>query len=115
MIGFAALLISALALPAFSKATSVSHGKGPHTPIDDEPISAMVVRGKFRCDSITKHAWAGETVKSSAVCDNSTEENIRFHESTPTGSMEIYVTNKAVLGFYTPGQFYYLDMTAAPA
>jgi hypothetical protein len=72
-----------------------------------------VVRGKFRCDTATKTEYA-EHIKLSAVCDDSTPQNKRFHESTPTGSLDFYVTNKALWGHCIPGKFYYLDMTEAP-
>ena len=69
----------------------------------------MRVMCKFRCDTVTKHQY-GETVKMVAVWDKETLEHQSFAEATPSGTLEFFVTNKAVHGFYQPGKCYYLSI-----
>jgi len=74
-----------------------------------------IVKAKFRCDTVTRDAHGGEKSKSSAVYDSGLPEDKVFYEASPSGSLEIYVNNKAVHGFFVPGQAYYLDFTPAEA
>ena len=41
-------------------------------------------------------------------------ENNSFSKWTPSGSLEMTVTNPALLGTFEPGREYYLDFTLVP-
>lgn len=41
------------------------------------------------------------------------EENKSFSQFTPSGLLEMHVTNPAAHGFFKPGHSYYLDITEA--
>jgi len=73
----------------------------------------MNVRAKFRCDSVTKHSYGHETVKFAAVSSGNKEDN-SFSEATPSATLEMTVSNKAVHGAFVPGASYYCDFTPAP-
>jgi len=47
-----------------------------------------------------------------AVYDGSPENN-QFAQATPSGSLEMYISNPAALDFLEPNKDYYLDFTAA--
>lgn len=72
----------------------------------------MNVRAKFRCDSVTKTAYGGEIVKFSAVSIGNKEDN-SFADATPSASVEMTISNKAVHGAFVPGAFYFSDFTPA--
>lgn len=68
-------------------------------------------RGKFQCITETRNCWNKESklYKFSAVCNDGTSENERFHKYTPSGTIEIQVDNPNVV--LEPGKFYYVDFT----
>lgn len=78
---------------------------------------------KFQVVEVRQQAWnvasAGEpkkfaeTIKFKAVCADDTMENTSFSQATPTGDLEIYVTNPAVVGQFEPGSFVYLTISPA--
>jgi hypothetical protein len=70
-----------------------------------------MVRGKFSLNSITETAWPGKTLKFSAVYDDGIPENQRYATATPSGSVEMHVTNEAALNQFKLGKSYYLDFT----
>ncbi len=68
------------------------------------------VRAKFRC-SLVDEAYPGtNNVELDAEYSESPEDN-QFSEATPSGRMEMLVSNPAVEGFFKPGKSYYLDIT----
>ncbi len=71
----------------------------------------MQTRGKFRCDSTKSYSWnkALQEFEFSAVCNDGTPENDRFHRYTPSGNVRIQVDNPNVV--FEPGKFYYVDFT----
>ncbi len=77
-----------------------------------------MVRAKFQCESVTKHAYGSEQVKLRAVCaapgEKLNAENESFSKATPNGSMEMGIDNPGAQGFFKPGQSYYLDFSEAP-
>ena len=74
---------------------------------------APITRCKFRVDSVELDGW-GEKVKAAPVMGrDGVPENERFHEATPTGKLEMYITNKVMHGLFRPGQEFYLDITPA--
>lgn len=70
------------------------------------------MRAKFNAYSVTNFG-SGESIVLQAVTDNDTPENERYHTATPSGKVEMGISNPAVLGFFTPGKSYYVDFTEA--
>jgi hypothetical protein len=73
----------------------------------------MKTRCKFRVESVTKFAGNWEQVKLTASYDKASPEDVSFSAATPTGDLNITVTNPAVIGTFTPGASYYLDLVPA--
>lgn len=70
-----------------------------------------VMRAKFQVQSVEKFQY-GEKVKASAVCGGSPEDN-SFSQATPSGSLELFINNPALIGKVGPGQKFYVDFTLA--
>ena len=73
------------------------------------------IRAKFYCNSVESDEY-GELVKLSAVYgndDKDNEENNQFAESTPSGEVEMMISNPDAKGFIEEGKMYYLDFTEA--
>jgi len=70
----------------------------------------MNVRAKFRCMEIVNRI-GHKSYKFSAVCADEVPENQRYHQYTPSGTLEITVTNPKV--DFQLGGFYYLDFVDA--
>ena len=68
------------------------------------------MRAKFHVNSVTHDAY-GRLVKMQAVHDSSPENN-QFAQATPSGTLELYITNPAAMDFLEPNKDYYLDFTA---
>lgn len=43
--------------------------------------------------------------------DPNWDENKKFHEATPSGSCEMFITNPAVFGIFNPGDEFYVEFT----
>ena len=80
----------------------------------------MNIRAKFLCNSVEKFSAGvnadktpkfGEITKLHAV---SGDVNKPWSEYTPTGRLEITITNQAALGAFEPGKAYYLDVSPVP-
>jgi len=72
----------------------------------------MTTRGKFQCQSEKRGYWGtAKTYGFSAVCNDGTPENERFHKYTPSGSIEITVDKPNVT--FELGKFYYVDFSEA--
>jgi hypothetical protein len=71
----------------------------------------MTVKAKFKCESVTKFG-AQEDVKLTPVTGGS-DENKSFSKYTPSGKLELSITNEALFGHFQPGQEYYLEINAA--
>jgi hypothetical protein len=71
----------------------------------------MMVRAKMEVTSVTK--WVGQDqVKLNCVYTGTPEDN-SFAQATPAGDAQLTVSNPALLGFFQPGQKFYLDFTKA--
>ena len=70
-----------------------------------------MVRAKMEVDFVQKFAW-GENVQFSCKYSDNPEDN-SFAQATPSGNMNITVSNPALVGFFQPGQKFYLDFTEA--
>ena len=96
------------------------------------------MRAKFRVDSIRKYGEvistfdpiqgkivstikasdSQETLEMSPVCPNKfgpngEHEDNDFHRYSPSGSLQLTVTNPTLIGKIKPGEKYYLDFTLA--
>jgi hypothetical protein len=94
------------------------------TGVTDSSIDR--VRGKFKVNSITRHRGsrppkAGEegwqpcelqTVKLSPVMGGSAEDNT-YSSATPSGSIELSITNPDTVGFFDLDAPYYVDFARA--
>ena len=70
------------------------------------------VRAKFVCESVTNYEGS-KTAKLRAVCGTA-EENADFTKFTPSGSIEVNITNDAPAdGVFAPGKNYFVDFTVA--
>ena len=72
-----------------------------------------MIRAKFRVTDITQHNYPGLTVKFQAMYDPETPEDRKFVEATPSGHLEMLVTNPAALEELQIGRYFYLDFTPA--
>lgn len=77
----------------------------------------MQVRAKFYVSAVTEHSGdsVARTIKMSAAYDDGIPENQRFHKSTPSGTLEMYVTNPEAIKALEVGKFYYLEISPADA
>jgi len=72
-----------------------------------------MTRGKFVCQSIKHVSWNKDVrvYEFTAVCNDGTPENERYHKYTPSGRVEITVDNPNVS--FETGKSYYFDITEA--
>ncbi len=80
----------------------------------------MLMRAKVQVQSVTKYAHPQETVKMTAVCGKAPfgpageSEDNTFARFTPSGTVELSITNPDLAGKIKPGQKFYVDFTEAP-
>lgn len=70
------------------------------------------MRAKFKVTKVTKLEGGTEIATAMAVSAD-TPENQSFSKFTPSGNLEIHITNPDTYGFFEPGGSYYLDFTKA--
>lgn len=74
----------------------------------------MNIRAKMSLQMV-QVVEGGETWKFFAVYGGSSNpEDNTYASATPSGSIELQVTNKALHGILKPGQKYYVDFTPIP-
>jgi hypothetical protein len=71
------------------------------------------MRAKFRCNSVQDFGNSYVQANLSAVTDDGTPENERYHTATPSGTLSINISNPDVRGFLVPEHYYFLDFTEA--
>ena len=69
------------------------------------------MRAKFKCQQVNKMEF-GEQAHLAPVHSDS-EENKSFSKYTPSGKLELMITNPNAEGFFKPGKEYYLDISEA--
>lgn len=79
--------------------------------ITNKEKTAMTVRVKVFCNSITKYGEQ-ENIQFSPVYSGS-EENKAFFAATPGGTFSFYAVNKAAAAQFEMGKEYYFDISAA--
>lgn len=72
----------------------------------------MKTRSKFMLQSIKKVSWdTGVEILTFHAVSGGSEENEHFARYTPSGDLSITVDNPKLVGTFTLGAFYYLDLT----
>lgn len=74
----------------------------------------MKVRGKFIVDQVVHTQYAAKTVSLRAICDESSDENMRFSKATPSGTIVMAVDNPSAAEQFVPGKAVYVDFSDAP-
>ena len=78
----------------------------------------MEVRAKFKCWAVTHgndpnpNSFCAR-VQFMAAYDDGNEDNKSWSKYTPSGSLDMYVTNPAAIEAFEPGKYYYLAITPA--
>lgn len=78
-----------------------------------------MVRAKFKVESIQDSTDADEKVFSQRVIlrpvysDDPSHENHAFWSATPTGMVDMWITNPAAFKQFVQGAEYYIDFTRA--
>ena len=73
------------------------------------------MRAKMQIQSVSKQIWPGEVIRMCAVYGGSTnDEDNSFAKTTPSGSIELTIANKELLGVYSPGDTFYVDFVPIP-
>lgn len=73
----------------------------------------MNVRCKMKCSEVHNFEGGSRKVIFNAVCADEVPENQRYHKYTPSGRIELTITNPDVS--YNVGQCYYFDSVPVPA
>ena len=61
-------------------------------------------------------AKSGESVSlSPVIAADGNNENTSFSNATPSGQLNMHISNPEAWGFFEQGKEYYIDFTAAPA
>jgi hypothetical protein len=77
-----------------------------------------IMRAKMQVKSVESTEY-GETLRMNPVCGNNpfpadgVDEDNTYSKFTPSGSLELFVSNPALAGRIKPGQKLYLDFTLA--
>lgn len=72
-------------------------------------------RAKFQCESVTNREYSGkkyQTVVLNAVCSDSSDkqsEDNQFAEASPSGKIEMQISNQQAIDIIKPGRKYYID------
>lgn len=69
-----------------------------------------MIRCKFTC--VTKEPGEKGSVSLYPVCSGS-EENKKFFDCTPAGSIQLGILNPEAFKQFEPGKEYYIDISAA--
>lgn len=75
----------------------------------------MRVKAKFIVEHVTKFKY-GEQVKLVPVYEGATQntsEDKHFADASPSGSLEIFISNPAVHGHFQPGDAHYITFEKA--
>lgn len=67
------------------------------------------MRAKFECKEVEEFEGS-EEVYLEVVCGD-TAENQDFNEATPSGELKMAIDNPEAMGFFIPGEEYYLDFS----
>lgn len=71
------------------------------------------MRAKMKCSYVTNHDGGNETVKLFAVYGADGTANASWSKATPSGSVELTISNPEAKGHFTPGKEYFVDFHEA--
>ncbi|HEU0045065.1 hypothetical protein [Sphingomonas sp.] len=76
------------------------------------------MRAKLQIASVTKHAGGAEQLKFHGVAaknygEDGLDEDNTFAKFSPSVSLDITITNPALVGQFEPGQRFYVDFSPA--
>lgn len=78
-----------------------------------------MLRAKFQVNGVWNNTTVDGEVLQQKVTMNpvysGSDENRAFWEATPTGSIELFISNKAAFNKLVNGKAYYIDFTPAEA
>lgn len=77
-------------------------------------MSFKTVRAKFQPEQITDFGYGSKQFKLRAVYSNNPGEDNQFSTATPSGTIEMTVSNPEVMDFFQHGKKYYVDFTECP-
>jgi hypothetical protein len=73
-----------------------------------------MIRAKFKCHTVTRDSGGNETVTLHPVYGNAqSPDNIEWSKYTPTGKLEMTITQEGAQGKFIPNKDYFLDFTPA--
>jgi hypothetical protein len=71
----------------------------------------MIARCKFTVESVTHHAYGGRTVTLATHYDEAlSKEDRAFSTATPSGKMQVDISNPKVFDVFKPGAKVYVDV-----
>lgn len=70
-------------------------------------------RCKFRCDSIERNVTNGKAKLSPVYSSDINTEDHKYCNATPGGKLELNLYPAEKSDFFTPGKFYFIDITEA--
>lgn len=68
-------------------------------------------RCKFRCDEVSRNTTNGKVTLNAVHCNDLNNENSAFCTATPSGKLEMSLYPVGKADFFTPGKYYYLDIS----
>lgn len=74
-----------------------------------------MTRAKFYCQAVKDFGNDYQVVTFQADTNKSDSDTQHYSKYTPSGTLEITVTNPVLTGKFKPGSRYYLDITEADA
>lgn len=77
--------------------------------VEETPVAKRKLLAKFRCTYVSK-TGAGEHVFLTPVYSaDPLSENKAFWDATPSGSIDMYITNELAFGVFQGGSCYYVE------
>lgn len=74
----------------------------------------MDIKAKFRCNQVDRHPTHEFVTFTPVYSDDKTSENYSWSKYTPSGKLEMSITNNACWGKFNPGDEYYLILSPVP-
>lgn len=74
----------------------------------------MSIVAKFRCQLVSKDAQGNETVTLNPVTGKDGSANAQWSKWTPSGKLEMTITNPPAQGQLVPGKEYLVTIAPAP-
>lgn len=71
------------------------------------------MRAKLKLVSISKTEYAEDLVFDAVYSGDKNSEDNTFSAATPSASLKMSITNKALWGTFAPGQKFYVDFNPA--